>query len=222
MHLAGHPVDAEAIHAVGVHLELEDRLGDGDDLAERRARLDPVVEHHDPVGVVADLELGLREDHPVGLDAAELGLAELGAVGHHRPRQRHGDGLAGRDVGGAADDRPAALAGVDLADTQLVSVGMVLDREHSADDESIWRGRPDVGDAIDLDRVHGELLRHLFHGEVRIAVRPQPALGDLHRNCSRSRTSFSKNLRRSGTPYLSIAMRSIPMPNAKPWISFGS
>jgi hypothetical protein len=34
--------------------------------------------------------------------------------------------------------------------------------------------------------------------------------------------SFSKNLRRSGTPYLSWAIRSMPIPKAKPWTRSGS
>src|SRR6185312_13296756 len=41
-------------------------------------------------------------------------------------------------------------------------------------------------------------------------------------NCFRNRKSFSKNSRRSFTPYLSIARRSTPKPKAKPtyfWLS---
>ena len=41
-------------------------------------------------------------------------------------------------------------------------------------------------------------------------------------NWFRKRTSFSKYRRRSPTPYLSIAIRSIPIPNANPENSFGS
>ena len=50
----------------------------------------------------------------------------------------------------------------------------------------------------------------------------QPLHRDLHRNCSRNLRSFSKKRRRSFTPYLSIARRSRPMPNAKPEYFSGS
>ena len=99
---------------------------------------DRVVEHHDALVLVAEPELVLGEDHPVRLDAAQLRLAELGPVRHHGAGQRDRHGLAGGDVRRAADDR-ARLAGadVDLADLQPVGVGMLLGRQHLADDE-VW------------------------------------------------------------------------------------
>ncbi len=223
VNLPGHSVDAEAVDAVGGRFQLDHRVGYRDHLGERRPGRDTVLgEDSDPIRVVADLELGLREDHSVRLDAAQLRLAELGPVRHHGPGQRHGNRLAGRDVRRAADDRARAVARVDLADAQLVRVGMLLDRQHPPHDEGVRRWRTDVADPLDLDAVHGELVGEFLHREPGIAVAPQPGVRDLHRNCSRSRTSFSKNFRRSGTPYLSIAIRSIPIPKANPWISSGS
>ena len=59
----------------------------------------------------------LGEDHPVRLDAAELGLLDLRAVGHDAAGLHDGDDLAGRDVRRAADDLARlAVADVDLAD----------------------------------------------------------------------------------------------------------
>jgi len=43
-----------------------------------------------------------------------------------------------------------------------------------------------------------------------------------HANCLRKRRSLSKKRRRSSMPYLSIAIRSIPIPNAQPVTSSGS
>ena len=104
-----------------------------------------VVEDHDPVGVLAELELGGGEDHPFGGDAAQLRLAQLLAARHPGAGQRHGDGLAGVDVGRAADDRARlAVAGVDRADAEPVGVGMLLAAEHPADDEALARGGPTV------------------------------------------------------------------------------
>src|SRR5438067_1392229 len=71
-------------------------------------------ENDDSRGVLADLQLGLGEDHPVRLHAAQLRLAELAPVGQHGAGQRDRDQLLGGDVGGAADDRPGPVAGLDL------------------------------------------------------------------------------------------------------------
>ncbi len=46
--------------------------------------------------------------------------------------------------------------------------------------------------------------------------------GNQHQNCPRKRRSFSNRIRRSGTPCLSIASRSMPRPNAKPCTRSGS
>ena len=115
-----------------------------------------------------------------------------------------------------------AVAGLHLADAQPVGVGVALDREHPADHEAVRRGRPDVRDPLDLGGPQREQLAQLLDGQVGVAVLAQPGVRHPHRNCSSTRTSFSKNLRRSGTPCFSIAIRSIPIPNAKPWTRSGS
>ena len=56
------------------------------------------------------------------------------------------------------------------------------------------------------------------HGEPDFDVRFALA----QRNCSSIRTSLSKKRRRSGTPWRSIAIRSTPIPKAKPWTCSGS
>ena len=158
MHLPRHPVHAEAVDAVRADLELQHRLRQRQDLGQRSAWAPQTTarrllvrlrgrgvrrlgQHDDPVRVVADLELGLGEDHSVGGDAAQLGAPELLAPGHHRARKRHRDGLPGGDVGGAADDRARRLARLHLADAQPVRVGMPLHGEHLADHEAVRRGR---------------------------------------------------------------------------------
>ena len=110
--------------------------------------LELVVEDHDPRVLGADRELVLGQDHPVGLHAAQLGHAELGAVGHHRARARDGDGLPRGDVGRAADDLlRAAVADVDHAHLQAVGVGVPAGLEHRADDEALERVDAVVVDA---------------------------------------------------------------------------
>ena len=53
--------------------------------------------------------------------------------------------------------------------------------------------------------------------ERRVAIGAQPRERDPHQpNCSNSRRSFSKNIRRSGMPWRRKAIRSMPMPKANP------
>ena len=169
------PVDAEAVGAVRVEVQLEHVLGDGDDLGERRAGIDPeVAENHDPLVVVAELELVLREDHSGGFDAAQLGLAELLAARHGRAREGDGDGLTRGDVRRAADDRPLAVAGVHGADGQPVGVRVLLGGDDAADDEALGRRRADRAHAFHLDGPHREQVGDLLGRQAGIAVLAQP------------------------------------------------
>ena len=221
--LARDAVDGEAVGPVRRDLQLEHVGGDRQHVGERRPGGERVVEHHDPVVVGADRDLVLGQDHPVGLLAAQLGLLELRAVGHHRAGPRDRDGLAGGDVGRAADDlRRLARAGVDEADAEPVGVRVAAGLEHLADDEVLERGDAVGVHAVDLGPRHGEPGRELERLEPGIAVVVEPEQRQPHPNCSRNRRSFSYMSRRSLTPCLRKAIRSIPIPNAKPWIRSGS
>ena len=64
-----------------------------------------------------------------------------------------------------------------------------------------------------------------FGGGRRDPLRRNDAAGPFssaYANCLRNRKSFSKKRRMSSMPYLSMAIRSIPMPNAHPVTSSGS
>ena len=144
--------------------------------------------------VGADRELVLGEDHPVGLDAAELGLAELVPSGITAP------GLATATVWPAATfGAPqticdgVAVADVDQADAEPVGVGVLVGLEHLADDEVLERA-----DAVVLDRarprcpVIASRSASACGVERRAAVLVQPLERDAHQpNCSRKRTSLS-------------------------------
>ena len=81
----------------------------------------------------------------------------------------------------------------------------------------------DALDPLDLGAGQVEPLGELLGRQTRVAVLAQPCVaGPSSPNCSRKRRSLSKNSRRSGTPWRSIAIRSMPMPNAKPWTCSGS
>ena len=175
-----------------------------------------------PGGPSPRLELGGGADHPGRPHAAQLRFADLVAARQRRSGQRDRHGLPRRHVGGAADDRALAVAGVDRADAQPVGIGVRLGAQHLADDEALGRGRPDRTDPLDLGAGHRQPLGQLTRLDARIAVLAQPGVRDPHENCSRTRTSLSKKRRRSGTPWRSIAIRSTPMPKAKPCTRSGS
>src|SRR5581483_5434454 len=176
----------------------------------------------------AELELALGEDHPLRRLAAQLALLDAQLAARHQPARRHdGDGGAGAEVPRAADDRARlAVADVDLRQLQLVGVRMRDRLEHLADDEvvevAVPVGHAAAHDAVDLARGEHELTRELLERQLEVDVLAQPADRDLHQNCPRTRRSFSQNRRRSGRPWRSMAMRSMPKPNAKPCHSAGS
>ena len=227
MDLPGDAVDPQAVGAVGRDLELEHVVGDGDELGQRRARLRRVdVEHEDPVVVGADRELVLGEDHPLRAHAAQLGRLELRAVGHDRAGAGHGDGLArrrrwarrrrsararprprrrGRRAGGRRPDAP---------------------RRPRRGRRRTPRSRPRRDGARGRPRCPSSPgarpARRRAGPRRRTATSQESGALIDHPNCARKRTSLSKNSRRSGTWCLSIAIRSIPMPKAKPWTRSGS
>ena len=108
-----------------------------------------VVEDHDPVVVDADRDLVLGQDH-ARRTATPRSFARFRRVpsGITAPGQRDADGLAGGDVGRAADDlRDVALARWRRWQTrQAVGVRVLLALEHAADDEVVQRG-----DAVRVD-----------------------------------------------------------------------
>ena len=217
--LARDAVETELVRPVGRGLEVEHLGPERQDLLQRLPRPQPVgLQDHDPGVVGADLELVLGEDHPLGDLAAQLGLLELDPARHDRAGPRDGDRLAGGDVRRAAHDVGGlVLADVDGADLQTVGVGMLLGGEHAADDEAVVRAHAARRDPRDLGPGHLQALGQLGGGDVGRAVLAQPFDGDVHQpNCSRTRRSLSYSSRRSGMPCLSMAIRSIPMPKAKP------
>ena len=76
-----------------------------------------------------------------------------------------------------------------------------------------------VLDTLNIQTGRRELLRQRSRLIVPVHIVGEPIQADLHRtprNCLRNLRSFSYSRRMSSMPYLSMAMRSMPMPNAKP------
>jgi hypothetical protein len=187
--LPRHPVDAEAVRAVGRDLELEhldrDRQHVGQRGAGRELGVRTFVEHEDAIGGRAriDLELVLGEDHPFRGHPPQLRRAQLAAVGHQRTGPGDRDRLPGRDVGGAADDRrrrPILIAEVDRAHLQPVGVRVLGRLQHAAYHEPRRRADAPPVDRLDLRAGHRQALLDPVHVELGVAVFAQPWQRDLH------------------------------------------
>ena len=185
------------------------------------------VQQHDPAVVGAQLDLVLGEDHPVRDLAAHLAPLEPQPVRQRRAGQRNGDRRTRAEVPGTAHDRARlALPDVHRRQLQAVRVGMLLRFEHLADNEplevAVLVGHAAANDSVDLAAREDEPPRELLDGNVEVDVLAQPRNRDSHPNCSSIRTSFSQNRRRSPSPWRSMAIRSMPRPNAKPDQTSGS
>ena len=172
-HLAGDAAEAQAVGAVGRQLDGEQGVVEGQVIAQIGADRRVLGQHQEAAALVGDAEFLGRAQHAEGLDAAQLGRldAEAGQVGAH---QRAGDLDAGGGVGGAADDlQQLALPRVDLADAQLVGVGMLLGFDDLRDDDLGEHG----GHAVLLFHFqprHGEQMPKLVRIEARTDETAQP------------------------------------------------
>ena len=104
---------------------------------------------------------------------------------------------------------------------------LALDRLDLADDHARQPGRRARGvDTRHLDPAltsrSAACLGRQHRGSTNSRIHPYGIFMRPYANWRRKRRSFSKNSRMSSTPYFSIAIRSIPMPNAQPVNSSGS
>jgi hypothetical protein len=185
--VAGDAVHAQAIGAVGRHLDLDHRVVEAERLGGRHADDGVGGQVDDAAVVVAELQLAARAQHAVALLAADLAGLERDAGAGNEAAGRGEDALhAGARVGRAAhdlDDR--AGAGVDLAQPQAIGVGMLHGLDDMADDEALQRfGR--VADALDLEAQHGEAVAQLGQARGGVEMLAEPGQGELHRTCSRA------------------------------------
>src|SRR6266540_4315989 len=99
---------------------------------------------------------------------------------------------------------------------------MLFDLQH-AGDEHLAQVLVQRDDGVDGRAQHREPVGHLLGVERAAEQRLEPAARDDHpANCRRKRTSLSEKSRMSGMPCRVIAMRSGPMPQAKPVYFSGS
>ena len=118
------------------------------------------------------------------------------------------------------------LADLDRADAQAVGVRVLDGLEHVADDVVLGRGRAVAEPALDLRagqrQARGQLLGPETRGRsTRAAIRAGRASADAPELLEEAQVVV-EDRRRSGMPWRSIAIRSMPMPNAKPLTRSGS
>src|SRR6185369_6020551 len=164
----------------------------------------------------AEPELVLGAEHAGRDDAAHRLLAEHEPIGQlgAGPRPQDEAARVGH-VGRAAHHlRRFAAAVVDVDERELGRVGMrPLAGDARDDDAGELR---ELLATLDLEAGQRQPLDDFVGVERAVDELPQPCERHPHRNCRAKRTSPSKKWVMLSTPYLSIAMRSMPQPKAKP------
>src|SRR6266550_3877029 len=167
--------------------------------------------------VHAEPQLFGGAEHAVRLHAADLAALELETTGQRRADGGEGVGLPRLHILRTAHDLQRGRAtGIHHAQRESISVGMLAHLEDARHHHvaQVLMDRHDAVHRSDLpSQPVGDVLA--FEGLPQQGL--EPTTRDDHlMNCSRKRTSLSKNSRISGMPWRSIAMRSGPMPHAKP------
>ena len=172
--------DGQTVAAVRGQVDVDDGVVQlqvaADALAHRRAGR----QLQQAAVVVADLQFAGRAEHAVGFHAAQLGLLDGEVAG-----QRGADGgerhlKARAHIGRAADHLEGFLAVADLADIELVGIGMTLDGNHFADDDALEAtGRR--FDAVHFQAGHGQPGNQILVRSRRVHPATQPLFTEFHR-----------------------------------------
>src|SRR5205807_567626 len=123
--------------------------------------------------------------------------------------------IADGQVRRAGHDFDLFAAGVDGCEEELVRLRVGAEGDHLSNHDTIEVGALSH-DLLDFRARKGEALTDSAHVLGDVDVLLEPTERNDHQNCSRKRTSFSRRRRMSAMLYLSIAVRSSPMPKAKP------
>ena len=174
-----HPGHRHRVGPVRRDRQVEDHLVQTELVAHVGAELGVGPQREDAVVVVAEPELARRAEHAVAHLAADLAPLEREAARQRRARRcvRHDHAVG--DVRRAAHDRGGAVAELDVAELELVGVGVRPDGEDAR--------HPHAGDLLtrrlepfDLEAEPVERLRDRARlGRERHEV-GQPGQGDTH------------------------------------------
>ena len=147
------------VAAIRRHVERQDRVVEGERIAQRRPGHEFVGQLEDALVLLRQPEFARGAKHAVRLDAAQLCPADHAAAGEPRTHDGQRCFHASADVGRPAYDlQHCRAAARDLADGQLVGVGVAVDREHLADHDALEVARGGL-DRFNLEAAHGEARR---------------------------------------------------------------
>ena len=224
--LARDAVDAEAVGPVRRDLELEHVGRDREHVGQRRARArrrsssTRIPAWSVPIASSSSARIIPFETTPRSFAAPSFVPSGITAPGRATATV-----WPGGDVRRAADDLRGSPSPTSTWQTrQPVGVRVLLGAEHAPDDE-VRAAAADavVVDPVDLGAGHRRAASASSRTPAGRARRTRAAsrAGASCRTAPGSAGRCRRSRRRSGTPCLSIAIRSMPIPNAKPWIALG-
>ncbi|MNQ59612.1 hypothetical protein D3C85_738660 [compost metagenome] len=134
---------------------------------------------HQAVITFTDLQLGLRAQHAVGLDATQLGLLDLEVAWQLGADHGERNLQARAHVWRTANNLEGFRTVADLAHAQLVGVRVLLGAEHLANDHATENtgGRRN---AIDLKTGHRQTSNQLVATYLRANPATQPLFTEFH------------------------------------------
>ncbi len=212
--LAGQPHQGKRVAAVRLDVDVEDVVAE--EVHERHAQGGLRREDQDSLGVPGQAELVARAEHAVAHDAHLLGALDRPVARQDRPRQGDRHALPRGDVRRAADDVEDVRPDAHPREGEPVGARVLRHLEQLSRDDVAPLGPPAL-DSLHLHAQERQAVSQLLRGERNVDIVAQPGEGHSHRNCSRKRRSLSRKTRRSAIPWRSIAIRSTPIPKAKPW-----
>ena len=198
----GDAEDGQAVAPVGGKFQLQKSVAQR--FLQGRANRRVVGQDDDALVLVADFQLGFRADHPRGHDAANArGFQLLAAPGVHIAQGGAGAGkadfLAGGHIGRAADHfQRRAVAGVNLAKGQRISVGMGPGRADIADDAALPTAAGD--NFANFNAGHREPVSQLSGRQGQVNVFGKPREWDAHKPDQRVVTVKTRGFMKRKSP----------------------
>ena len=179
--VAGNPAHPGAIAAIGREPDIDHHLVDTRIIGVGHPDRRILGQFDDPVMVFGKLELGRRTQHAIGHLPPDIALADGDVLarnigprrGKHRfqPRPR---------IGRPADDVDQfARAGIDLADPQLIGIGMLFGGNHMRGNEPLERGAG-IGHLLDLEPDHRQFLDDLIARSGGFQMLLEPGQREFH------------------------------------------
>ena len=132
-HFTGHAHDAQAIGAVGCHIDIDYVVAEMNGLREIGPRNTAGRQNHDTQGILTEFELSLRAKHSLGHDTAQLCPGDHGPLWnfHAHARERSEDSFA--HVFRPADNRELVPAVTHAANGEPFSPGVRFNTQDFAD-----------------------------------------------------------------------------------------